>query len=115
MRLAGRGHVRAGGRRRRCRDRDPPRLRDATRGRPSELAADLTNNGSGGDMDEMYRMLGREHEADLEREADKRRRAAEVGGGRLGHAPSPIKSVETRVHRTLARISALLRAARAEA
>lgn len=30
-------------------------------------------------MDEMYRMLGREHEADLEREALKWRRAAEVG------------------------------------
>jgi hypothetical protein len=30
-------------------------------------------------MDEMYRMLGREHEADLEREARKWQRAAEVG------------------------------------
>jgi hypothetical protein len=29
-------------------------------------------------MDETYRMLGKEHEADLEREAVKRRRAAEV-------------------------------------
>jgi len=29
-------------------------------------------------MDEMYRMLGREHEADLEREAMKWQRAAEV-------------------------------------
>ena len=33
-------------------------------------------------MDEMYRMLGREHEADLEREARKWERAAEVRGGR---------------------------------
>jgi hypothetical protein len=31
-------------------------------------------------MDETYRMLGREHEADLEREAQKWRRAAEVRG-----------------------------------
>jgi hypothetical protein len=29
-------------------------------------------------MDEMYRMLGREHQADLEREADKWQRAAQV-------------------------------------
>ena len=33
-------------------------------------------------MDEMYRMLGREHEADLEREARKWERAAEVRGRR---------------------------------
>jgi len=31
-------------------------------------------------MDETYRMLGREHEADLEREARKWQRAAEVRG-----------------------------------
>jgi hypothetical protein len=30
-------------------------------------------------MDEMYRTLGREHEADLEREAQKRRLAAQAG------------------------------------
>jgi hypothetical protein len=30
-------------------------------------------------MDETYRMLGREHEADLEREAHKRRLAADAG------------------------------------
>ena len=29
-------------------------------------------------MDEIYRMLGREHEADLERDAEKWRRAAEA-------------------------------------
>ena len=32
-------------------------------------------------MDEMYRMLGREHEADLEREASKWRRAGEARSG----------------------------------
>jgi hypothetical protein len=32
----------------------------------------------GAAMDEMYRMLGREHEADLEREALARRRAAQL-------------------------------------
>ena len=32
----------------------------------------------GGDMDETYRMLGREHEADLEREAARRRLAAQI-------------------------------------
>jgi hypothetical protein len=31
-------------------------------------------------MDEMFRMLGREHEADLERDAVKWRRAADVRG-----------------------------------
>jgi hypothetical protein len=31
-------------------------------------------------MDETYRMLGREHDADLEREAIKRRRVAELRG-----------------------------------
>jgi len=33
-------------------------------------------------MDEMYRILGREHEADLEREAVKWRRAAEARSAR---------------------------------
>ena len=37
-------------------------------------------------MDERYRMLGREHEADLEREAQKWRRAAEVRGQRRARA-----------------------------
>ena len=37
-------------------------------------------------MDEMYRMLGREHEADLEREAHSRRLAATVRSGRQAPA-----------------------------
>jgi hypothetical protein len=40
-------------------------------------------------VDEIYRMLGREHEADLEREALKFRRAAEVRGSRGDSAKSP--------------------------
>lgn len=40
-------------------------------------------------MDEIYRMLGREHEADLEREAVKFRRAASVRGSRGDSAMSP--------------------------
>lgn len=35
-------------------------------------------------MDEMYRMLGRERQADLEREAEGRRLAAAVRGARPG-------------------------------
>jgi hypothetical protein len=35
-------------------------------------------------VDEQYRMLGREHQADLEREADRRRLAAEARGTRPG-------------------------------
>jgi hypothetical protein len=58
-------------------------------------------------MDEMYRMLGREHEADLEREALKWRRAAEVrerpvADGRAPHNDRPQK----RVHSVLARVAA---------
>jgi hypothetical protein len=40
-------------------------------------------------MDETYRMLGKEHEADLEREAEKWRRAAEVRGQRRPGVPRP--------------------------
>jgi hypothetical protein len=40
-------------------------------------------------MDETYRMLGKEHEADLEREAEKWRRAAEVRGQRSAAVPVP--------------------------
>jgi hypothetical protein len=39
-------------------------------------------------MDEMYRMLGREREADLEREAVKWRRAAELRDRRGTRAPA---------------------------
>jgi len=37
-------------------------------------------------MDETYRMLGREHQADLDRHADNWRRAAETRVGRAGPA-----------------------------
>jgi hypothetical protein len=37
-------------------------------------------------MDEIYRMLGGEHEADLELEAQKRQRAAELKGASRGSA-----------------------------
>ena len=37
-------------------------------------------------MDETYRMLGREHQADLEREADRRRLAATARGTKAGRA-----------------------------
>ncbi len=40
-------------------------------------------------MDETYRMLGREHEADLEREARKWQRAAEVRGPRSAPSTTP--------------------------
>jgi hypothetical protein len=45
-------------------------------------------------MDETYRMLGREHEADLEREALKWRRAVEVRAQRRASAIAP--SMQTR-------------------
>ena len=65
-------------------------------------------------MDEVYRMLGREHEADLEREALKWRRAAEVrerpgADAAARHSDRPQK----RVHLVLARVAAFVgRAAR---
>ena len=40
-------------------------------------------------MDETYRMLGREHQADLERHADKWRCASETPVGRPGRAVRP--------------------------
>jgi hypothetical protein len=67
-------------------------------------------------MDETYRMLGREHQADLEREADRHRRA-EVGRG--GVAPAPGREVtrgRKRAQLVFARVTALMsRAARAGA
>jgi hypothetical protein len=68
-------------------------------------------------MDEMYRMLGREHEADLEREARRWQRAAEVRGRRRGAAStSDFLRGRTRVNLALARVGAfVLRAARVEA
>jgi hypothetical protein len=68
-------------------------------------------------MDETYRMLGREHQADLDREARRWHRADEVRGGR--HAPSAVADIVQRlkrVHVVLARFAAFVgRAARAEA
>jgi hypothetical protein len=52
-------------------------------------------------MDEMYRMLGREHEADLEREALKRRRAAELPSRISARRPRRAQ----RLRRSLARVS----------
>jgi hypothetical protein len=40
-------------------------------------------------MDETYRMLGREHEADLEREAQKRRLATVAGPRRAARDKRP--------------------------
>ena len=66
-------------------------------------------------MDELYKMLGKEHEGDLEREAVKRQRAAEIGPGRgnetkamLGH-PAP-----NRVPPLRSRVAAFWHSARAE-
>ena len=68
-------------------------------------------------MHETYRMLGREHEADLEREAEKWHRADEVR--RQRHAPgaaSEIAHERNRVQRVLTWTAAFVgRAARAEA
>lgn len=61
-------------------------------------------------MDETYRMLGREHEADLERDARKHRLAGELRARRRPRA----ESTETNPRRVraqvlVARIAALLR------
>jgi hypothetical protein len=68
-------------------------------------------------MDEIHRMLGREHEADLEREALKRRRAAEARERPGAGAAAPRKGrQQKRRHLVLARVAALVgRAARVEA
>ena len=60
-------------------------------------------------MDETYRMLGREHEADLEREAQKWQRADEVRG--RGHSvPAGPEGVrrQKRVYPVLARVAAFV-------
>lgn len=61
-------------------------------------------------MDETYRMLGREHEADLEREAQTRQRAAELGGvsrAQRSAAASPnVLRRRRRLHVVLARVVA---------
>jgi len=62
-------------------------------------------------MHETYRMLGKEHDADFERDAQKRRLAAEAKAGRTPTEAAPVKP--RRIAR--ARILALLtRAARAQ-
>jgi hypothetical protein len=68
-------------------------------------------------MDEMYRMLGREHEADLEREALKWRRAAEVRERPGADAAAPHDGrLRTPAHAVLARVAAFVsREARVEA
>ncbi len=68
-------------------------------------------------MDEMYRMLGREHEADLEREALKWRRAAEVCERKAADAAAPHDDrLQKRLHLVVARMAAFVgRAARVEA
>ena len=67
-------------------------------------------------MDETYRMLGREHEADLEREALKWRRAADARQRLRADAPTRDDRSQKRMHFTLARVAAFVsRVARVEA
>jgi hypothetical protein len=49
--------------------------------------AHTSDDRDGGDMYETYRMLGREHEADLEREALRRRQAAALRTSRRSGTP----------------------------
>ena len=67
-------------------------------------------------MHETYRMLGKEHEADLEREAEKWRRAAEVRGQRRRGVPVPRRQARWKPGGfSAARLTAfLVRVARAE-
>jgi hypothetical protein len=55
-------------------------------------------------VDETYRMLGREHEADLEREALRRRRAAEAAEGLIRRKRGPRPRLES----VVARLAALV-------
>lgn len=68
-------------------------------------------------MDEMYSMLGREHQADLEREAANRRRAAEVRQRPSDDAAAPHAGrLQKPAHAFLARVAAFMsRTARVEA
>ncbi len=59
-------------------------------------------------MDETYRMLGREHEADLERKAAKRRRAAEARAGPAADAVAPRHRSQKRIHLVLGRVAGLI-------
>ena len=56
-------------------------------------------------MDETYRMLGREHEADLEREAAARRRATAMGRRRES---ATVRRRRKRVGMVVARVAALV-------
>ena len=61
-------------------------------------------------MDETYRILGTEHQADLEREADRRRLAAAARGTKGGRAVPKIKLRRWKRARVIpARLAALLR------
>jgi hypothetical protein len=60
-------------------------------------------------MDETYRMLGREHEADLEREARKWQRAAEVRAAQRPAAATPdLLGRRKRLHLVLVRFVAFV-------
>jgi hypothetical protein len=67
-------------------------------------------------VDELYRMLGKEHEGDLEREALKRQRAAAIGEQRAGEPEATLgDQTGNDVPPLLSRIAAALwRSARAE-
>jgi hypothetical protein len=61
-------------------------------------------------MDETYRMLGREHEADLAREAKQRQLAAAARAGRHDRPEAPEPGRRPRRFRFVpARVAALLR------
>lgn len=68
-------------------------------------------------MYETYRMLGREHEADLEREAQKWQRAAEARGPRRHRAPARVILRQRKsIYFALGRVTAFVgRIARVEA
>ena len=56
-------------------------------------------------MDETYRMLGSEHEADLEREAQRRQLAAELRGRRRADRSTAPRKVMLRPFAALARMT----------
>jgi hypothetical protein len=60
-------------------------------------------------MDETYRMLGREHQADLEREALKRRLAADARAARPARGDGRRRKPHARIAFVPARLAGLLR------
>jgi hypothetical protein len=61
-------------------------------------------------MDETYRILGQQHQADLEREADRRRLAATARGTKSGRTLPKIKLPQWQRARLIpARLAGLLR------